>query len=90
MIDNENIANWEEEHGDDDDEDSTPREESFHDAEERASPDNCPGPGLLRNILEDNITFLTQHPRKPDRTEDQKLQNLRRSGQQKKNVQTIE
>ena len=79
LIDNENIANWEEEHGDDDDEDSTPREESFHDAEERASPDNCPGPGLLRNILEDNKTFLTQHPRKPDRTEDQKLQNLRRS-----------
>ena len=84
LVDNERIADW---GGDDDedDEDSTPQEELFHDAEENGSPDNCPGPGLLRNILEDNRTFLKIHPKKPDRTDDQKVRNpiiVRRSSRQ--------
>ena len=71
-MDNEQLANWGEEYLADEDDDSTPREDSFHDAEGNSSPDNCQGPGLLRNIIDDNRTFLNEHPKRPDRTEDQK------------------
>ena len=82
LIDNENLANWgDEDTSHEDDEDSTPREgsqDSFHDAQENNDPDYCPGPGLLRNILEDNRTFLNNHPKRPDRTENQKVHNILR------------
>ena len=82
LIDNENLANWgDEDTYHEDDEDSTPREgsqDSFHDAQEINDPDYCPGPGLLRNILEDNRTFLNNHPKRPDRTENQKVHNILR------------
>ena len=83
FVPNENLAEWgeEEEVEIDDDDSTTPQEEdSFHDAQDQGSNDYCPGPGLLRNILDENTTFLNQHPKRPDRTEDQKIRNiLRRS-----------
>ena len=60
LVDNERIADWGRD-DDEDDEDSTPQEDLFHDAEEIGSPDNCPGPGLLRNILENSSEETRQN-----------------------------